>query len=377
MDPFFHKEGVQPPRNTKVSLARDLITRGFATESMRIFSGIQPTGDIHIGNYLGAIRQWIELQKENECIFCIVDLHALTVPYNPKKLEELILEKVIVYLAAGVNPENSIIFVQSHVPEHTELTWLLNTVTPIGDLTRMTQYKEKAKKFKSNLNAGLLNYPILMASDILLYKTDLVPVGEDQKQHVELTRTIAKRFNQKFGQTFKIPEVKLPKTGARIMSLQQPTKKMSKTDKPESYLGLFDEPEEIKAKISKAVTDTGRTIKYNPKAKPGISNLLTIYSLFTQMRQSRTKGEDETLVSSPSGKSIKELERKFKGKGYAEFKKSLTELLINSLEPFRRKRKELLSREVYVKEILTQGKKRAQIIATSTLQEVKEKMGLI
>ncbi len=324
---------------------------------MRIFSGIQPTGDIHIGNYLGAIRQWIELQKENECIFCIVDLHALTVPYNPKKLEELILEKVIVYLAAGVDPENSIIFVQSQVPEHTELTWLLNTVTPIGDLTRMTQYKEKAKKFKKELNAGLLNYPILMAADILLYKTDLVPVGEDQKQHVELTRTIGRRFNKKFGQVFKIPEVKLSKSGAKIMNLQNPAKKMSKTDSPETYIGLFDEPEIIKEKIMKAVTDTGKIIKYNPKQKPGISNLLTIYSLF-------------------SGKSVPELEKKFKGKGYSDFKKSLAELLINYLEPFRRKRKELLAREVYVKEILNQGRKRAQIIATSTLQEVKEKMGL-
>jgi tryptophanyl-tRNA synthetase len=325
---------------------------------MRIFSGVQPTGAIHIGNYLGALRQWVELQEKNECIFCIVDLHALTAPFDPKSLQDLILEKAIIYLAAGIDPEKSIIFVQSQVREHAELCWLLNTVTPVGDLTRMTQYKEKAKKFKANLNAGLLNYPILMATDILLYQTDLVPVGEDQKQHVELTRTIAKRFNQKFGQTFKIPEVKLPKTGARIMSLQQPTKKMSKTDKPESYLGLFDEPEEIKAKISKAVTDTGRVIKYNPKAKPGISNLLTIYSLF-------------------SGKSIKELEKKFKSKGYAEFKKSLTELLVNSLEPFRRKRKELLSREVYVKEILNAGAKRAKTIAQSTLEDAKKKMGLI
>jgi tryptophanyl-tRNA synthetase len=325
---------------------------------MRIFSGVQPTGAIHIGNYLGALRQWVELQEKNECIFCIVDLHALTAPFDLKSLQDLILEKAVIYLAAGIDPEKSIIFVQSQVREHAELCWLLNTVTPVGDLTRMTQYKEKAKKFKANLNAGLLNYPILMAADILLYQTDLVPVGEDQKQHVELTRTIAKRFNQKFGQTFKIPEVKLPKTGARIMSLQQPTKKMSKTDKPESYLGLFDEPEEIKAKISKAVTDTGRVIKYNPKAKPGISNLLTIYSLF-------------------SGKSIKELEKKFKSKGYAEFKKSLTELLVNSLEPFRRKRKELLSREVYVKEILNAGAKRAKTIAQSTLEDAKKKMGLI
>ena len=322
-----------------------------------MFSGIQPTGQLHIGNYLGAIKQWVELQEKNECIFCIVDLHALTVPYNPKALEDLILEKAIVYLAAGINPEKSIIFVQSQVKEHTELAWLLNTVTPIGDLARMTQYKEKSRKFKKDLNAGLFNYPILMASDILLYQTDLVPVGEDQKQHVELTRTIARKFNQKYGQAFKVPEVRLPKTGSRIMSLQQPAKKMSKTDDPDTYIGIFDEPEEIKSKIMKSVTDTGKLIKYNPQKKPGVSNLLTIYSLFT-------------------GKSIKELENKFKGKGYAELKKGLGEVLINSLEPFRRKKKELLSREVYVKEILSQGAKRAQVLAASTLQDVRKKMGL-
>jgi tryptophanyl-tRNA synthetase len=325
---------------------------------MRVFSGIQPTGDIHLGNYLGAIKQWIELQEKAECIFCIVDLHALTVPYEPKILQDLILEKATVYLAAGINPEKSIIFVQSQIPEHTELAWLLNTVAPVGDLTRMTQYKEKAKKFKKNLNAGLLNYPLLMAADILLYQTDVVPVGEDQKQHVELTRTIARKFNQKFGQTFKIPEVKLSKSGAKIMSLTQPQKKMSKTDNPESYLGLFDEPVQIKEKIMKAVTDTGKVIKYDPKKKPGIANLLTIYSLL-------------------SGKTTKEIEKKFKRKGYSDFKKSLVEIIINSLEPFRRKRKELLSREVYVKEILSQGRKRAQIIASSTIQQVRKKMGLI
>ena len=325
---------------------------------MRIFSGIQPTGTIHIGNYLGAIKQWIELQDKNECIFCIVDLHALTAPYDPKALQNLITEKAITYLAAGIDPEKSIIFVQSQLKEHTELTWLLNTVAPVGDLTRMTQYKEKSKKFKANLNAGLLNYPILMAADILLYQTDVVPVGEDQKQHVELTRTIARKFNQKFGQTFKIPEVRLPKSGAKIMSLQQPAKKMSKTDSPDSYIGLFEEPEAIKAKIMKAVTDTGKVIKYDQKKKPGISNLMAIYSLF-------------------SGKTIKEIEKKFKSKGYADFKKSLAELTINSLEPLRRKRKELLSREVYVKEILGQGQKRARTIAQFTLQDAKKKMGLI
>ncbi|MFH1582267.1 MAG: tryptophan--tRNA ligase [bacterium] len=325
---------------------------------MRVFSGIQPTGPIHIGNYLGAIKQWIELQNKAESIFCIVDLHSLTVPYDPKKLKEMILEKAATYLAAGINPEKSIIFVQSQVKEHTELAWLLNTVTPVGDLGRMTQYKEKAKKFKNDLNAGLLNYPILMAADILLYQTDLVPVGEDQKQHVELARTIARKFNQKFGQTFKIPESRMAKFGAKILNLQNPNKKMSKTDGPDTYIGLFDEPDEIKKKFMRAVTDTGKIIKYDPKKKAGVSNLLTIYSLL-------------------SGKTIKDLEKKFKKKGYADLKKSLTELTINYLEPFRKKKKELLSREVYVQEILNRGAKRASSIAQSTMQDVRKKMGLL
>jgi tryptophanyl-tRNA synthetase len=325
---------------------------------MRVFSGIQPTGVIHIGNYLGAIKQWVELQKNNECIFCIVDLHALTIPYDVKQLKASILEKAIAYLAAGVDPKKSIIFVQSHVKEHTELAWLLNTVTPIGDLSRMTQFKEKSEKYKKNVNAGLLNYPVLMAADILLYQTDIVPVGEDQKQHVELARTIARKFNQQFGQTFKEPKELLPKLGAKIISLQNPKRKMSKTDDPAGCIGLFDAPETINKKIMSAVTDLGKEIKYDPEKKPGVSNLLTIYSLV-------------------SGIAIKELEKKFKGKGYAEFKKSLADLLIQNLEHFRRKRKELLAREVYVEEILNQGAKRARIIAESTMENVRKNMGLV
>ena len=325
---------------------------------MRIFSGIRPTGELHIGNYLGAIRQWLLLQEKADCVFCIVDLHAITTPYQSKELKKNIFEMAAAYLASGLNPEKCIFFVQSQVEAHAELAWLLSTITPIGELQRMTQYKEKIKKYPKDVNAGLLNYPILMAAYILLYQTDLVPVGKDQQQHVELARTIARKFNQKFGQTFKEPKVLLPKTGAKIMSLQNPKKKMSKTDDPRGCLELFEEPEEIKKKIMAAVTDPGKVIKYDPIKKPGISNLLTIYSLF-------------------SGKTIKELEKKFKGRGYAEFKKQLSELLVLKLEPFRRKKKELLSREVYVKEILKQGRKRAQIIASSTLQEVKKKMGLI
>jgi tryptophanyl-tRNA synthetase len=323
---------------------------------MRVFSGIQPTGAIHIGNYLGAIKQFLKLQEEAECIFSIVDLHAITIPYQPQKLQKNILEAAICYLAAGIDPEKSILFVQSSVKEHTELAWLLGTLCPVGDLLRMTQYKEKSKEFKGRVGAGILNYPVLMAADILLYKTDLVPVGKDQKQHIELARIIARRFNKRFGKTFIEPEIKLPKLGAKIMALNNPRKKMSKSI-PEGCLYLFDEPEEIKKKIMSAVTDPGKIIKYDPIQKPGLSNLLTIYSLF-------------------SGKTIKELEKKFKGVGYEKFKKSLAELLINSLEIFRRKRKELLAREVYVKEILEQGRKKAQIISQSTMAEVRQKMGL-
>lgn len=324
---------------------------------MRIFSGVRPTAELHIGNYLGAIKQWLELQKNNECIFCIVDLHGITTPYNPKELQKNIFEAAIAYLSAGLDPEKSIIFIQSQVKEHTELAWLLGTITPLGELKRMTQFKEKSKQHPEYINAGLLNYPILMAADILLYQTDLVPVGKDQKQHVELTRMLARKFNQKYGQTFKIPKVQLPKKGDKIMSLIDPHKKMSKSDPDNSRINLFDEPEKIKEKIMKATTDSGKIIKYNPQKKPGISNLLIIYSLF-------------------SGKEIKELEKEFKNKNYQEFKKSLINILITSLEPIRYKRKELFSREIYIKEILEQGGKRAQNIASQTIDEVKKKMGL-
>jgi tryptophanyl-tRNA synthetase len=325
---------------------------------MRIFSGIRPTGELHIGNYLGAIKQWVELQKNNECIFCIVDLHGITTPFDHSNLQKNILDLAISYLSVGLNPEKCIFFVQSNIKEHAELAWLLGTITPIGELQRMTQYKEKIKKHPKYINAGILNYPVLMAADILLYQTELVPVGIDQKQHVELARTIAKKFNQQFGQTFKEPKELLPKLGAKIMSLQNPKRKMSKTDDPAGCIGLFDAPETINKKIMSAVTDLGKEIKYDPGKKPGISNLLTIYSLL-------------------SGKNIKDLEKKFKGKGYAEFKKSLVNIITNSLEPFRRKRKELLTREVYVEEILNQGTKKAKILAQSTMEDVRKNMGLI
>jgi len=324
---------------------------------MRIFSGIRPTGELHIGNYLGAIRQWIELQENNECLFCIVDLHGITTPYDPKSLQKNILDLAMSYLSVGLNPEKCIFFDQSSVKEHTELAWLLGTITPIGELQRMTQYKEKVKKHPKYINAGLLNYPILMAADILLYQTELVPVGIDQKQHVEFARTLARRFNQQFGQTFKEPKELLPGLGEKIMSLQNPDKKMSKTDDPAGCIGLFDAPETISKKIMSAVTDLGKEIKYDPEKKPGVSNLLTIYSLL-------------------SGEIIKDLEKKFKGKGYAEFKKSLAELVVNYLKPLEENKKGLLGKEAYLRDILDKGTKRARAIAEPTIENVRKNMGL-
>ncbi|PIR90943.1 tryptophan--tRNA ligase, partial [bacterium (Candidatus Gribaldobacteria) CG10_big_fil_rev_8_21_14_0_10_37_46] len=249
-----------------------------------------------------------------------------------------------------------IIFVQSQVPEHTELSWLLSTITPIGDLLRMTQYKEKSKKHPKNINAGLLNYPILMAADILLYQTEAVPIGKDQSQHVELTREIARRFNQKFGQTFKIPKVLLPKKGAKIMSLTEPKKKMSKTDSPQSCIFLFEEPEMIRKKIMTAQTDSGKQVKYKLSLKPGISNLLTIYSAFSDV-------------------PIAKIEKEFKNKGYQVFKEKLAQLLIEKLEPFRRKKKELENQQALLEKILEAGRKRAQIIAFQTMEKVRKNMG--
>ena len=261
-------------------------------------------------------------------------------------------------MASGINPEKCIFFIQSEVKEHAELAWLLGTITSVGELKRMTQFKEKTKKHPEYINAGLLNYPLLMAADILLYQADAIPVGKDQQQHVELTREIARRFNKRFGKVFKEPRALFSLRGEKIMSLQNPKKKMSKTDDPRETISLFDTPEEIKKKIMAATTDPGKSIVFDPAGKPGISNLLTIYSLL-------------------SGKSIRGTEEKFKGKGYAEFKKQLALLLILKLEPFRRKRKELLKREVYVKEILEQGRKKAQVLAQSTISKVRQKMGLV
>ncbi len=357
---MLHKKSLLLLRISIDSLKRQLKNK----KIMKIFSGIQPSGNIHIGNYLAVIKQWVALQEKADCVFCIVDWHAITVPYEPKILQQKIKEVATIYLASGINPEKSIVFVQSQVKEHSELAWLLNTITPLGDLQRMTQFKDKSQKHNQNICAGLLNYPVLMAGDILLYQTDLVPVGEDQKQHVELARTIAKKFNSKFGEaelssgeTFKIPEVSVLKIGAKIMSLTTPDKKMSKSDQEPSRIGLFDTPEQIKKKIGSATTDSGKEIKFNPKEKPGISNLLTIYSLF-------------------SDKPIKDLEKDFKDKNYQEFKASLSELLIKKLEPFRNKKTEYDKNPAFIEKILADGAKRAEKQAKETMQKVRVAMGL-
>lgn len=325
---------------------------------MRILSGIQPTGEMHIGNYLGAAKQWVELQNSHECIFMIADLHALTIPQDPKTFKRAVLEKTMDLLAVGLSPEKCMLFVQSQVKEHTELTWIFNTLTPISELERMTQYKDKAKKYKSNINMGLLDYPVLQATDILLYQTEGVPVGKDQLQHLELTRQIARKFNAKYGKTFVEPKAMILKEGAKILSLTDPKRKMSKSDAPESYITPFEEPESIRKKIMRAVTDTGKELRYNQTKKPGVSNLLTIYSLFAK-------------------EPIKDIEKKFRGKGYAAFKKALAELLVEKLAPFRRKKKELQNRDLAIQEILKHGAKRARAIAQTTMEDVRTKIGLL
>lgn len=321
-----------------------------------VFSGVAPSGVPHIGTYLGAIKNWLELQKDYQCIFCVVDLHAMTVPQEPQKLKSKILEVAKIYLAAGIDPAKSIIFVQSHVKEHAELCWILNTLARIPELERMTQFKDKSKEHKKDVNMGLFDYPVLMAADILLYKTQGVPVGEDQQQHVELARTLAERFNSRFGGIFVLPKALVRKEGARIMALDDPSKKMSKSAaSPANYLALTDPPDVIREKIKKAVTDSGKEIVAGPD-KPALSNLLTIYSL---------------LVN----KSVADIEKMYQGKGYADFKADLAEVIVDFLKPFQKKYKELDDKEVL--KILQEGAAKARAIAGQTMKEVREAVGLI
>jgi tryptophanyl-tRNA synthetase len=321
----------------------------------RIFSGAQPTGELHLGNYLGALRNWVELQREYESFFCIVNLHALTVPQDPQALVEKTRELARIYLAAGIDPRVSTIFVQSDVPEHAELTWMLNCITRMSELDRMTQFKEKGRKQRENTVVGLFDYPVLMISDILLYQTDLVPVGEDQKQHLELTRDIAERFNRNYGETFRVPDAFIPKVGARIMALDDPTKKMSKSDEsPHGVIFLLDDADAIRRKFKRAVTDSGTEIRFDPE-RPALTNLLTIYQLLT-------------------GKDRAEIEAHFAGKGYAQLKSELAEVTVEFLAPFQERVRGISDAEL--DRILGEGRDRARETARSTFAEVKRRLGI-
>lgn len=325
----------------------------------RIFSGIQPSGVIHIGNYLGAIKQFTELQLLHQAFFCVVDQHAITVPQDPEKLYQNTLSVAALYLASGIDPKVATIFIQSHVPAHTELAWILNTMTPIGELERMTQFKEKKQEQtkETGILAGLFNYPILMAADILLYGTHLVPVGEDQSQHVELTRMLADRFNNRYGETFVVPEALVSEHAARIMSLLEPTKKMSKSAESEkSYVSLLDSPDDIRQKIKNAVTDSGNEIVYDKQKRPAVSNLIIIHRAF-------------------SGATFNQIEEQYKGRGYADFKSDLAELIITNLAPIQKRYQMLMDNKKDLEHVLREGARSASAIAEKRMLTVKQKMG--
>ncbi len=321
----------------------------------RIFSGAQPTGQLHIGNYLGALKNWVALQDEYESFYCIVNLHAITLPQDPATLRQKTRDLARIYLAAGIDPAKSTVFIQSDVSEHAELTWILACISRLGELERMTQFKDKGKGNAERASSGLLMYPVLMAADILLYQTDLVPVGQDQKQHLELTRDLAERFNRDFGETFKLPEPFIPPIGAKIGSLQEPGKKMSKSD--ENVAGsifLLDDADTVTKKVKRAVTDSGTEIRFD-ETRPAITNLLTIYHLLT-------------------GKSREECEQHFEGKGYGHFKTELAEAVVEFLKPFQDRVKEY--DDATLDAILKSGAKKARSIARETLTDVYRKMGI-
>jgi tryptophanyl-tRNA synthetase len=323
-----------------------------------IFSGIQPSGELTIGNYLGAIKNWVKLQDEYDCYFCIVDLHAITVRQEPKDLRQRTLEVMAIYIAAGIDPEKNTIFIQSHVPAHSEGAWLLNCYTYFGELSRMTQFKDKSKRYGDNISSGLFVYPALMAADILLYNADLVPVGSDQKQHLELTRDIAERFNNIYSKTFTVPEPYIAENGARIMDLQEPEKKMSKSsDNPNSFILIMDPPEVIKKKINRAVTDSLGVVKYSDE-QPGVKNLMTILSTIT-------------------GMSMENIEKKYEGQGYAGFKKDVGEAIVAELEPIQAKVKELLSDKAYLEGVYKSGAEKANYVSMKTLRKMQKKIGFI
>ena len=328
-------------------------------EKKTILSGIQPSGALTLGSYLGAIKNWAELAESYDCYYMMADMHTITVRQNPAELRRRTLEQLAAYIAAGLDPEKNTIFIQSHVPAHAELSWVLSCYTMFGELSRMTQFKDKSAKHADNINAGLFTYPVLMAADILLYQADLVPVGEDQKQHVEICRDIANRFNGVYGEVFKIPEPYIGKVGARIMSLQTPENKMSKSDPDQNgCVYMMDKPEDIARKFKRAVTDCDACVRYDVKEKPGISNLMQIYSVAT-------------------GKSFAEIEGEFAGRGYGDFKAAVGDAVIELLRPVREEAERLIKDKAYLESVYRAGAERAERTAMRTLRKVYKKVGFV
>lgn len=324
-----------------------------------VLSGIQPSGQLALGNYVGALKQWVHMQDHYDCIFLVVDLHALTVQQVPADLRKNCMSFVAQYIACGIDPNKSTIVIQSHIPQHAELNWVLNTMTSMGELSRMTQFKDKSKQHNTNINAGLFTYPVLMAADILLYQASAVPVGADQKQHLELARDLAQRFNHRYSDTFVVPDPYIPKVGARIMSLQDPTKKMSKSDENENnFIALLDPPSVIEKKIKRSVTDSGAEIRFDEAEKPGVSNLLSIHAAM-------------------SGQSIPELEAHFEGKMYGHLKMECAEVVIEGLRPVQERYHQLMSDKVELDNILASGADNAYRRARSTMGKVYRKVGLV
>ena len=323
----------------------------------RIFSGIQPTGNLTLGNYIGALRNFSLLQDEYDCLYSIVDLHAITVRQNPAELRKACLRTLAIFLASGLDPEKNIIYFQSHVHQHAELSWILNCFTYMGELSRMTQFKDKSQKHADNINAGLFTYPVLMAADILLYQTDLVPIGADQKQHLELARNVADRFNKIYGDVFVVPEGYFPKVGARVMSLQEPTRKMSKSDPEDTYIAILDNPDIIRKKLRRAITDSESEVRFDPENKPGVSNLMSI-------------------LSALSGKSMEAIQADFANTGYGAFKDAVADAVISALEPIQKRYAEISADKEYLQKVFSSGAERADAIARRTMRKVRKKVGL-
>ena len=324
-----------------------------------IFSGIQPSGFVTLGNYLGALNNWTKLQHQYNCLYCIADLHTITVRQDPEKFRKAERELLMQYIAVGLDPELNIMYYQSHVPQHAELSWVLSCFTYMGELQRMTQFKDKSQKYSDNINSGLFMYPVLMAADILLYQTDLVPVGEDQRQHLELARDLAERFNKIYGDVFKIPEAYIGKVGARVMALQNPSKKMSKSDENRNNtIAIMDPPDVIMSKFKKAVTDSDNEVRYSVEEKPGVSNLLNIYCAVT-------------------GYTIEQAEKEIQGKGYGVYKKSVAEAVIANLEPVQKRFAELKNNKDYIESVIKNNTERASKLADRTLSKVYKKVGFM